>query len=302
MSGTVVRLSGNKDQALQEALGHLAPDGRVAAALPGADPAPGTHVQISGDKVVTAVRHIPAQTARYVPWPADVDARLIEALAARGIEQLYTHQAEAMGHALAGRHVVVVTPTASGKTLCYNGPVLSTVLRDPGARGAVPVPHQGAGAGSARRAAGAVAQIVGAAARARHRRVHLRRRHAGRRAARDSRPRATSCSAIPTCCTRACCRTTRAGRSSSRTSATSSSTNCTPTAACSAATSRTCCAGCGASAGTTDRIRRSSARRRRLPTRRSWPSSSPSEPFELVARKRRAARREVLRASSTRRS
>ncbi len=56
------------------------------------------------------------------------------ALRAKGIEQLYTHQAEAMTHALAGRDVVIITPTASGKTLCYNGPVLSSILRDPSSR------------------------------------------------------------------------------------------------------------------------------------------------------------------------
>jgi DEAD/DEAH box helicase domain-containing protein len=55
-------------------------------------------------------------------------------LASRGIGQLYTHQAEAIDHALAGRHVVVVTPTASGKTICYNVPVLQRVLEDPSAR------------------------------------------------------------------------------------------------------------------------------------------------------------------------
>ena len=55
-------------------------------------------------------------------------------LAAKSIQQLYTHQAEAVEHALAGRNVVVVTPTASGKTLCYNLPVLQTLLADPTAR------------------------------------------------------------------------------------------------------------------------------------------------------------------------
>ena len=63
-----------------------------------------------------------------------MDERLRDVLRDRGIEQLYTHQAAAVGHALAGRHVVVTTPTASGKTLCYNAPVLSTILRDPSAR------------------------------------------------------------------------------------------------------------------------------------------------------------------------
>lgn len=135
MSGPLARLSGNKDQALQDALGHLAPDGRVSATtLPTGESDRAGHVQVSGDTVVTAVRHIPAQVARYAPWPAGVDARLTEALAARGIEQPYTHQADSMAHALAGRNVVVVTPTASGKTLCYNGAVLSTVLAEPGAR------------------------------------------------------------------------------------------------------------------------------------------------------------------------
>jgi len=164
MSGTVVRLSGNKDQALQDALGHLAPESRTAAtSLPGVDTAPGTHVEVSGDKVVTAVRHIPAQAARYAPWPADVDPRLVEALAARGIEQPYTHQAEAMGHALAGRHVVVVTPTASGKTLCYNGAVLSTVLREPGARALYLFPTKALAQDQLSELQG-LAQIVGAAA------------------------------------------------------------------------------------------------------------------------------------------
>src|SRR5918993_923678 len=164
MSGTVARLSGNKDQALQEALGHLAPESRTAVtALPGVDPAPGTHVEVSGDKVVTAVRHIPAQAARHAPWPADVDRRLVDALAARGIERPYTHQAEAMDHALAGRHVVVVTPTASGKTLCYNGAVLSTVLRDPGARALYLFPTKALAQDQLSELQG-LAQIVGAAA------------------------------------------------------------------------------------------------------------------------------------------
>src|SRR5690606_36927447 len=50
------------------------------------------------------------------------------------IAQLYTHQAEAIDHALAGRNVVVVTPTASGKTLCYNVPVLASILDNPSTR------------------------------------------------------------------------------------------------------------------------------------------------------------------------
>jgi DEAD/DEAH box helicase domain-containing protein len=59
---------------------------------------------------------------------------LRDVLSARGIDRLYTHQAAAITHALAGRNVVVTTPTASGKTLCYNAPVLNAILSDPSAR------------------------------------------------------------------------------------------------------------------------------------------------------------------------
>ncbi len=76
----------------------------------------------------------PAEEPKYAPLPDDLDARLVPALASRGIQQLYTHQRAAYDHATAGRHTVVVTPTASGKTLCYNLPVLNALLADPGAR------------------------------------------------------------------------------------------------------------------------------------------------------------------------
>jgi DEAD/DEAH box helicase domain-containing protein len=86
------------------------------------------------DLPVTAVRRLPAQTARYAPFPDMLDSRLRQALQARGIDQLYTHQAETIEHALAGRHTVVITPTASGKTLCYNAPVLHAILQDSSSR------------------------------------------------------------------------------------------------------------------------------------------------------------------------
>ncbi len=86
------------------------------------------------DHHVTAVRRLPAIAAQFAPFPPAFDPRLVEALNARGIAQLYTHQAEAIDHALAGRHVVTITPTASGKTLCYNGPVLNSILQDPSSR------------------------------------------------------------------------------------------------------------------------------------------------------------------------
>jgi DEAD/DEAH box helicase domain-containing protein len=86
------------------------------------------------DGWVTAVRVLPARAADYAPFPDGIDPLLVEALRARGVERLYTHQASAIAHALSGRHLVITTPTASGKTLCYNAPVLNAVLRDPAAR------------------------------------------------------------------------------------------------------------------------------------------------------------------------
>ena len=86
------------------------------------------------DGWVTTVRTVPATQARYAPWPELVDPRLRSALESRGVSQLYTHQAAVLTHALGGDNVVVTTPTASGKTLCYNAPVLSTILSDPATR------------------------------------------------------------------------------------------------------------------------------------------------------------------------
>ncbi|HTH24877.1 MAG TPA: DEAD/DEAH box helicase, partial [Vicinamibacterales bacterium] len=86
------------------------------------------------DEVVTAVRRLPAIEAAYAPFPPEIDARLRAAFESRGITQLYTHQAEAFAHVANGRQVVVTTPTASGKTLCYNLPVLDRILKKPSAR------------------------------------------------------------------------------------------------------------------------------------------------------------------------
>jgi len=80
------------------------------------------------------MRRLPPLSAQHLPFPPALDRRLTNALEGRGITQLYTHQAEAIEHAVAGRNVVVTTPTASGKTLCYNAPVLSAVLQNPSSR------------------------------------------------------------------------------------------------------------------------------------------------------------------------
>jgi DEAD/DEAH box helicase domain-containing protein len=83
---------------------------------------------------VRAVRHEPARLARFAEFPESLDSRVAQALSGRGIQKLYTHQASAIAHSLAGKNVVIVTPTASGKTLCYNLPVVHALLNDPAAR------------------------------------------------------------------------------------------------------------------------------------------------------------------------
>lgn len=83
------------------------------------------------DSPVAAIRRRPARDARHADMPDPIDARLLEALAARGIEKLYVHQAQSWNRIASGENVVVVTPTASGKTLCYNLPVLNALATDP---------------------------------------------------------------------------------------------------------------------------------------------------------------------------
>ncbi len=91
-----------------------------------------------GDPAITrllaAHRVIEPQPPRYAPWPEGLDPRLVDALRGRGFEALYTHQAAAVESVRARRNVCVVTPTASGKTLCYNLPVIDAVARDEAAR------------------------------------------------------------------------------------------------------------------------------------------------------------------------
>lgn len=85
---------------------------------------------------ITAWETLPAREARYAPFPSALHQSLISTLCVQssGIERLYLHQSQAIESALRGENVVVVTGTASGKTLCYNLPVLHTLLTDPNAR------------------------------------------------------------------------------------------------------------------------------------------------------------------------
>jgi DEAD/DEAH box helicase domain-containing protein len=82
-----------------------------------------------------AARHVlPAQPSIHAPIPGWLDERLVSALERRGISALYSHQAEALQALRAGQDVAIVTPTASGKSLCYNLPVLQAIAEDPAAR------------------------------------------------------------------------------------------------------------------------------------------------------------------------
>src|SRR6185437_10438941 len=82
------------------------------------------------EEVLTAIRQIPARDAKFRPMPAWVASALSEAYRAKGIRELYSHQANTAELVREGKNVVVVTPTASGKTLCYNLPVLNSVLEN----------------------------------------------------------------------------------------------------------------------------------------------------------------------------
>jgi len=83
---------------------------------------------------IAYVKRLPARKARYAEPSEPVAEPVRRMLVGQGIERLYVHQAEAIDHARQGRDVVVVTGTASGKTLCYNVPVLEGLLADPEAR------------------------------------------------------------------------------------------------------------------------------------------------------------------------
>src|ERR1700712_5348194 len=83
-----------RDGALDAALARLVP-----GSLPERPDSPDLHV--------TAVRRLPPVEAGYLPFPEALDPRLRQALESRGIARVYTHQAEAITHALAGRNVVV---------------------------------------------------------------------------------------------------------------------------------------------------------------------------------------------------
>jgi len=104
-------------------------DARLSSA---ADPAGALAARLRAEygARITGELMVPARGGQTAPLPGDLDARLVAALRGRGVTRLYTHQAAAWASVQAGRHTVIVTPTASGKTLCYNLPVLQAALHD----------------------------------------------------------------------------------------------------------------------------------------------------------------------------
>jgi DEAD/DEAH box helicase domain-containing protein len=85
-------------------------------------------------ELITALHRVPARQAQWAPVPVWVHSELVAAYRERGVEQLYSHQGHAVDAIHKGRNTVIVTPTASGKTLCYNLPVLNSVLENPDVR------------------------------------------------------------------------------------------------------------------------------------------------------------------------
>ncbi|TDF99851.1 DEAD/DEAH box helicase [Paenibacillus piri] len=90
--------------------------------------------ELRGNEHIINWHEVEPQEARTRPVPDTVDPRIKAALVKRGIERLYTHQYTAYETVSKGEHIVAVTPTASGKTLCYNLPVLQAIAEDDGSR------------------------------------------------------------------------------------------------------------------------------------------------------------------------
>ncbi len=81
-------------------------------------------------EIITAVRRFPARDAEFAEFPSWIHTDVVTAYKAKGVRQPYSHQAAAAESVHDGKNVVIVTPTASGKTLCYNLPVLNAILED----------------------------------------------------------------------------------------------------------------------------------------------------------------------------
>lgn len=91
------------------------------------------HMGMKNDSI-RAIKCIPAQEGRYRDYPSEIHPALANALKEKGYDRLYSHQYQSWELLKQGKNIAVVTPTASGKTLCYNLPVLDTILKSPSTR------------------------------------------------------------------------------------------------------------------------------------------------------------------------
>ncbi len=119
---------------------------------------------------------IPPRPAQVTPLPEDLDPRIANALRVRGVRELYSHQREAYERVRAGENLVVATPTTSGKSLCYNLPILQGFAEDPQARALYLFPTRRC----RWRSRNAALRELVTNAGLRPRRYHVRWRHAGR--------------------------------------------------------------------------------------------------------------------------
>ncbi|QNJ99789.1 DEAD/DEAH box helicase [Dyella telluris] len=103
-------------------------DGALAAPASGGDQLARRLSKRYSDRI-TGSFVLPGREGQFAPLPGDMPATLAHALRTRGIHQLYAHQAQAWNATAAGEHVVIATPTASGKSLCYTLPVISAAIR-----------------------------------------------------------------------------------------------------------------------------------------------------------------------------
>ncbi|MDD8015351.1 MAG: DEAD/DEAH box helicase [Acidobacteriota bacterium] len=83
---------------------------------------------------IRTIKHLPAQEGRYEEYAEDVHPALTAAFKSKGFKSLYSHQHSSWKALQEGKNIVVVTPTASGKTMCYNLPVLDSILKNPSSR------------------------------------------------------------------------------------------------------------------------------------------------------------------------
>ena len=118
-------------------LGFMRPKSQLVlkdSALAKPSPLPEFLAELKKNTCVSGYHYLPLREPRYADFPTALDPRLKEALEYRGIRNLYSHQARAFEVANDGKNVVIVTPTASGKTLCYNLPVLHRILQNSDSR------------------------------------------------------------------------------------------------------------------------------------------------------------------------